>query len=339
MKALSLSIAIIATLCCSAQTKTAQDYVNLAQAEKQKKAYRTANKYIDSAIAQNPSLTTIYTEMALLYTEQKQPSKVLEAHLKLEKLEPTNTQHKINLAQCFFKVNQYKKALDYAYQSPNFIGKDKIVGISLYRDENYGMAIKYLADYIKVNQQDADAAYYLANAYLEVDNYKLAIAEYEHAIKLDSTKNNWHNELGLIYYTFNKYSEAVKSFERAIYNGIAQTNDFKENLAFAYAYAGNTNNADVLFNDLIVRKNNSADFIREVAEGFYAGKRYDKALEYCSLNLQANKNDARTLYVAGLCFIKKGDDDRGKSMCDAAIAIDPGLAKMRKSSGNGQFGL
>ena len=50
--------------------------------------------------------------------------------------------------------------------------------------------------------------------------------------------------------------------------------------------------------------------------------------------LEMDMADAKALYQAGLCFIKKGNEDKGQQMCDKAIQMDPSLAGLRQVRAN-----
>ena len=46
--------------------------------------------------------------------------------------------------------------------------------------------------------------------------------------------------------------------------------------------------------------------------------------------MEADPNDAKALYQAGLNFQKMGQKDRGQQMCDKAIEMDPSLENLRR---------
>ncbi len=167
---------------------------------------------------------------------------------------------------------------------------------------------------------------------MELENEKKAIYFYELALKETNTNASWYSELGLIYYNNNQYKKAIDCFTNAIKNGITQSNDFKENYAFAYIYANDATNAEPILQDLIIRKAGNKELLRDIAEAYYTAKQYDNSLGYCQRLIEMDARDGKALYQAGLCFQKKGQTDRGQKMCDAAIDMDPALGKMRKQT-------
>ncbi len=339
MKSVFTILSCVATISLAAQSTTAEQYFAKGLEEKSKKANLRATRYFDSAINVNPTYVAAIVELAKTHVEQKQYSMAIANYNKAEVIEPNEMAHKESLTNIYFKMCQFKKAMEYAEKCPNLPNRDKILGVSNYKDENYGEAIQYLSASYKKDSRDSEVAYYLAHAYSEIDNTKSATTYFEEALAADTTRGSWHQELGLMYFSLNRYADAARCFEHAMFNGVKVANDFKENLAFAYAYSGALEKADNLFFDLIARKNNNPEFIRDIAHAYYSAKRYDKGLEYCSIVLEKDKKEAKTLYLAGLCFIKKGDDSRGKSMCDAAIEMDPSLGRLKKQQSMDQFGL
>ena len=155
---------------------------------------------------------------------------------------------------------------------------------------------------------NAEVAYALGRTYMELENQKGMMEYYEKAIALDSTKSSWMNELGVICFGAGAYRKAVVYFNKAAAAGFTQSNDFNENLGFAYLYSGEFDKGEKLINSILERKPGNKDLIRDMADAFYGGKQYDKALEYLQKLLEANAKDAKALYQAGQCFIKKGPE-------------------------------
>jgi tetratricopeptide (TPR) repeat protein len=156
-----------------------------------------------------------------------------------------------------------------------------------------------------------------------------AITWYEKAVLLDDKKSKWFFELALLYSNTNNYHKAVIAYTKAAELGFKRSNDFNENLGFAYVYSGDYENGEKLLNDLVSRRPGDKELIRDVATAFFDNKNYDKSLEYCQKLLEMDMKDGKALYQAGLCFQKKGMVERGMQMCDKAIELDPSLAGLK----------
>jgi tetratricopeptide (TPR) repeat protein len=234
------------------------------------------------------------------------------------------------LMELNFSYRQFQNAIDFALRCKTCANKDRIIAMSYYQMEDYGKAEKMLLKLVEKDPKDAEATYTLARTYLEMGLEGKGIPYYVKAVELDDTKSRWHFELGLLYYNNNNYKNAVTSFNKAVDNGLIRTNDFNENLGFAYIYTSDFDKGEKLLNDIIDRKPGDKELIRDIAEAFYDRKMYDKCLSYCQRLMEMDMKDGKALYQAGLCFQKKGETSRGQQMCDKAIELDPSLGGLRQ---------
>jgi tetratricopeptide (TPR) repeat protein len=328
----NLLITILALFCLhftALCNDSAVYYFQKGVEEKTAKRFLVASKNFEIALKFDPTYKEAYLESGYTNLEMRKMAAALQDFKKVNELDPSNELAIKELSSLYFAFKQYQKAVEFANRCSTCDDKDKIIGISYYNDENYGLAEKKLAPYVQKNPADADAAFALARTYLELENEKKAIDFYELAVKAKPTNASWHSELGLIYYNINQFKKAIESFTNAVKNGITQTNDFKENYAFAYIYANDVANAEPILQDLIIRKAGNKELLRDIAEAYYTAKLYDNSLTYCQRLMEMDAKDGKALYQAGLCFQKKGQTDRGQKMCDAAIEMDPSLGKMR----------
>ena len=307
-------------------------YFNKGVEEKTSKRFLHASKNFETAIKFDSNYLQAYLENGYSNLEMRKLRLALNDFTKVFELDNTNQAAIKELASLYFGFKQYQKAVEFTNKCPSCNDKEKIIGISYYQDENFGLAEKVLAPYVQKNPTDAEASFALARTYMELENEKKAIYFYELALKERNTNASWYSELGLIYYNNNQYKKAIDCFTNAIKNGITQSNDFKQNYAFAYIYANDATNAEPILQDLIIRKAGNKELLRDIAEAYYSAKQYDNSLGYCQRLIEMDARDGKALYQAGLCFQKKGQTDRGQKMCDAAIDMDPALGKMRKQT-------
>ena len=110
--------------------------------------------------------------------------------------------HSINKLINFYSTAQYSKSLEY--------------GNSL--------LLKYSSNVIILN--------ILGATYTALEKYKVAIKQYQAALKIDPTNPQVHNNLGLTFKKIKDYSSAKKSFNKAI--------EFKPRFSEAYNNLGLT---------------------------------------------------------------------------------------------------
>ena len=330
MKNLLLAIAV---LTCSQSrgldTDSSSFYFNKGLHEKGNQRLLVASQAFDKAISINPQYKEAYLENAQLLMQMKQLHKAKENYSKLYELDPQNKTAIRELMEIYYNYNQFDKAIELAKKCSECENAQRIIGMSLYKLEDYAEAEKALLAVLQKNAQDAEATYTLARNFLDMESYKKAVPWYEKAVAMAGSKNVWMYELGLLYYNNNDYKNAVIAFEKAAAAGYEQKNDFNENLGFAYIYSGDFDNGEKILADLVRRRPGDKELIRDVAAAFFDSKNFDKALDYCQKLLEIDMKDGKALYQAGLCFQKKGMVERGMQMCDKAIELDPSLAGLK----------
>ena len=311
---------------------SANFYYRKGLEEKAAARFMVAEKFFDKAIRfdakhKDALLQNGYTSLLMRKTDAAKGW-----FTKLYDIDPTSQPAIKELATLYFEYRQFAKAIEFAGKCTTCDNAEKIIAISNYNLEDYGAAVKGLLNVVAKNPNDAEATYTLARSYLDMEQYKLAVPYYNKAVAMDAAKNVWAYELGLLYYNLNDFKNAVTFFNKAAAVGYPQGNDFLENFGYAYLYSGETDKGEKMLLSVLNRKPGNTDILRDMAEAFYNQKLYDKSLDYCQKLMQADMKDAKALYQAGLCFLKKGQKEKGQGMCDKAIEMDPSLASKRQKS-------
>jgi tetratricopeptide (TPR) repeat protein len=331
MKNVLTSCLLFTGISLSAQVKDSSTYYfNKGIEEKEAKRYMVASKYFGEAIQLNPTYTVAYVENGYANLEMRKIDEAKQNFTRAYELDPANNNALRELVELNYNYRHYQKAIDLAQKCATCPNADRIIAMSYYQLENYPKAEKKLLGLLEVNADDAELNYLAGRNYLEMGMEDKAIPYYEKAVQLDNSKSNWFFELGLLYYNNSRFKEAVIAFNKAAEKGFVQSNDFNENLGFAYLYSGEYDKGEKLLLEINERRPGDKDILRDMAQAYYDAKKYDKALDICQKLLEADKDDGRALYQAGLCFIKKGQVQRGQQMCDRAIELDPSLNKLRQ---------
>lgn len=331
MKNLTTIILLLFTITVFSQAgDSAAMFYNKGMQEMNARRYLVASNNFDQAIQLNPSYTAAYLQNGLANKEMRRTDAAKTNFVKAYDLDNNNEQAITELTDIYFSYRQFQQAIDFAQKCKTCDNKDRIIAMSYFQMEDYGKAEKTLLQVIEKNPQDAEATYTLARTYLEMGLESKAIPYYVKALQLDDKRSKWHFELGLLYYNNDNYKNAVISFNKAAENGFIKSNDFNENLGFAYIYSGNFDSGEKLLTEIMNRKPGDKELIRDVAVAFYDRKMYDKCLEYCQKLMEMDMKDGKALYQAGLCFQKKGETSKGQQMCDKAIELDPSLGGLRQ---------
>ena len=331
MKNLLTALSLILAFTASAQTTdSAQYFYNRGLEFKEAKLYSKAAKSLEKAIAIDPKFTAAYLQNGYINAAMYKNSAAIANFSKVRELEPGNMMAIKELMELYYNYRQFAKALELAQLCKDCANAQKITALIYYQQEDYAKAEKALLAVLAKNSNDAEVAYALGRTYMEMEQQKGTIEYYEKAVALDTTKAIWMNELGVIYFAAGNFRKAVVYFNKAAAAGFQQSNGFNENLGFAYLYSGEYDKGEKLLLTVLERKPGNKELIRDIADAYYDSKNYDKALDYCQKLLEADDKDAKALYQAGLCFVKKGQKDKGQAMCDKAIEMDPSLSNMRR---------
>lgn len=312
-----------------AQNDSAKYYFNLGMKEKAERRHLVSYKLIEKAISFYPKYEEAYVELSEIAMEMKQLDNAKTALTAAHEINPKNELVINKLVAMLFNYRQYDNAIALAKTCLSCTSADRIIGISLYNKEDYLEASTYLKRAVAADPKDAEAMYTLGRTLLDMELYKEAVVYYQKAISLDPGKLNWLYELGLIYYNNEDFAYAADCFENAAKAGYVVNNDFNENFGYAALYKGDFDKGEKLLMGVWAKKPNNTTILRDIAEIMYKKKKYDKSLEYCQKLLEMNDKDSKALYQAGLCFIKKGDKEKGQTLCDQAIKLDPSLQGLR----------
>lgn len=329
------NLLIAAAMLISSQTEALDHdstafYFNRGLEEKTNKRLLVAHQAFEKSIALDPKNKNAYLENAQVLMQMRQVHKAKENFTKLYELDPTNKIAIRELTELYYSYNQFDQAIAFAKKCDDCESAQRIIGMSLYKQEDYAAAEKALLVVVAKDPADAEATYTLARTYLDMEAYTKSVPWYEKATAMTGAKSSWIYELALLYYNNNNYKSAVSTFEKAAASGYEQKNDFNENLGYASLYAGEYVKGENLLLGILKRKPNNTTLLRDMAEIFYQQQQIGKSLEYCQKLLELDAKDGKALYQAGLCFIKKGDKEKGQQMCDNAIILDPSLANLKR---------
>lgn len=337
MKILSFFAALIAltNVVFAQNTDSAKFYFQKGLVEKEAKRYLAASSFFDKAINFDIKYAAAYQENGYANLAMRKTDAARGHFTKLYELDPTSMAAITELTELYFSYHQYKKAIEFAGKCVGCPNGERIIAMSSYRLEDYATAVKGLLNVIAKDATDAEAIYTIGRSYLDMEQYIKAVPYYTKAIELDATKNVWMNELGLLYYNLNDFQHAKVYLIKAQENGYPASNDFNENLGYAYIFSGEFEKGEKLLLAILSKKPGNKDILRDIAEAYYQQKMYDKSLNFCQQLLVLDEKDAKALYQAGLCFQKKGQKEKGQSMCDNAIKIDPSLSGLRQKQDGG----
>lgn len=301
--------------------------------EKNARRFMVAFNNFQKAVDYNKSNADAQKELGLTALELRKYGNAEVAFLKLNELKKDDTTAILNLANIYFWTHQWKQAEVYGIKAKSMnigSGWDYILGKSYYQEEDYGNAFKYLQAASKTDSTNADIPYLMARGFVDMNNYKIAITFFKKAISLDSTKFQWIYECALTMATLNDDNNAIKYYLLAADKGYKTDNDYYENLSDSYVAAGQPEKGIELMVKILDKKPADLVLLYSVANAYYKIKKYPEAIDYWDRILFYDKENSRALYMIGMAYQKKGETDKGRQLCDKAIAMDPTLKNLKQ---------
>jgi tetratricopeptide (TPR) repeat protein len=199
-------------------------------------------------------------------------------------------------------------------------------GIDLYTKKNYNGAIKAFQRAIGLSPNSSysvDAANYMAQSYLQLNNTQGAIDAYKKAIQLDGSRDNAHISLGNLYFSQNRYQEAQQEYEQAVKLNPSASNRFS--LGQAYMYNSRYGEAENQFRQV-------QNLEQEKPNGYYGlGQNYAKQGLYSeavsafqkAIDLKQDFYDAYA--EMGYAYADSGQMDEAKQILDLLKDKAPNL--------------
>ncbi len=305
---------------------SSQYYFSKGIEEKTAKRFQVASQYFEKATTFNGSFTEAYVENGYANLEMRRTDQAKASFTRAYEIQPSNTASIKELTNLYFDYRQWDKAIEFAQKCTDCANSNRVIGMSYYEKEDFGQAEKYLLNVTASTPQDAQVIYTLARMYIEMEQERKATPFFEKAVALNPDNSNWAYELGLLYYNNNDFKNAARLFETAAQHGFIRSNDFNENYGYALLYAGNVEKGEQLVWSVYQKKPGNKEIVRGLATTLYELRHYDRSLDYCQRLLEMDAKDGKAMYQAGLAFIKMGQKEKGQSLCDKGIEMDPSLA-------------
>lgn len=301
--------------------------------EKEKGRRMESLKNFEKAAKYDANNKALTQELASAYYDLRKYAQAIDSYKKLIEMGDASPATYKQLLTLSFNFKKYEDVILYAEKLKVIDPSTQIsyyLGKVHYEQDNYGEAIKYLNQAAKDDPSNAEVPYMIGHSYSDMQNYKLAIPFYQKAIALDTSKNYWIYELGLIHYAIHDDKNALKYILEAGNKGYKRDNDYLENLGIAYLNAGQLDQGVAILSEILKKRPSDLNILNMVAEAYYYKGKYQQAIDYWDQVMYYDKNNASALYMIGMCYQKKGEKAKGVQLCDKAIELDPSLASLKQ---------
>ncbi len=290
-----------------------------------------ADKSFQKAIGFNPSNLETRLQYGNYLLDQRKYTFAIEQFGKVLEININQPAALQKMTEVSFQLHRWNDVVMYGFKLAQNGGMKDLkymIGKSQYELENYGQAQKYLSEALTENPKRIETVSLLGKVFIEMSNYKQAIDVYNQTLQLDPSNAQLTYELGLLYYTMNDEKSAVKYFELAAEKGYKKDLDYYENLGLA-AIDIDFNKGKAALDKVLQMKPGSSEILFQIAQSYYKVEKFQEAADSYYAVYTSDPSNSRALYMTGVAFQKKGDKNKGITLCEEAIKMDPNLAQLK----------
>jgi tetratricopeptide (TPR) repeat protein len=338
----ALGFSFIFSINAIGQTDSSAYFLQQANEALEAKKYMLAEKFYDKVLKNNPSNEQVWLKKADVLDAMRKTFLAKEAYEKVYALNQNNTRAIDKLSDIALAYKDFEKAVLYTKICiDRNIGENKHSKLAkLYFDqEDFRQASNYLKTASEKEPKNAEVPYMMSQIWFELSNTPKGLEMLTIAINKDSTKADWHYELAGYYDQLKKYDLAYKHYTSALRLGMRNDNDMKMDLGYCLINMGKFSEGKAFLDEVALKKGVDLVFLNNVAYTMFNKGYYDEAIEWWDRILRLDKNNAKSLYMIGMSFQRKGENNKGMMLCDKAIAMDPSLATHKKEISMGGMGL
>jgi tetratricopeptide (TPR) repeat protein len=332
----TIILATAATLCSTvlfAQFDSSQFYLQKALDEKVKGRKMEVVKSLEKAQTFNKANQQVVAELAGAYLDVRMLAKARSTFLQLEMMGGANAAVYKQLMNLNFNMRQFSDAIKYAELLKKSDPSEKvayILGRSYYEMEDLGNGIKLLEIAMKEEPTNGQIPNLLATAYTNMQNFKQAIPYFQKAIAAEPANSRFYYELALAYYGMGDDQNALKYMLEAGEKGYKKDAEYMQNLSTALMNTGKFAEGLEIMKQALAKRPTDLGLLEIIAEACYDAGKFDEAINFYNKILAIDEKKAEALYMMGMAYQKKGQEDNGRALCDKAIAMDPKLSSLKQ---------
>lgn len=191
-------------------------------------------------------------------------------------------------------------------------------GIDAYTQQDYPTAVKEFKRAAGLGQSSsygADAARYLARAYLQLDDSENAIKAYQSALRIDPYRDDIHVELGHLYFSQAKYEDARAAYAEAVRVNPSTTNRYA--LGQAYIELGRYSDAEDQYDAIQRLAPREAGGYLGMGQAYARQGEHDEAIRQFKQALRLDPDLYGAYSEMGYCYADMGDMENAQAMVDA----------------------
>jgi tetratricopeptide (TPR) repeat protein len=310
-------------------------------------------------LAANPQVGSAYANLAVVYMKRKQWTKALEMLHKAQHFMPHEAGIRLNIGLAYFRQNEYLKAIQpfesVLHDQPAWLQPRYLLGLCYFFAERWAEAANTLAplwaqesgqlSYLYVlsiaahraGQKELDEKataqlvlagegspefhLFMGKAHLNLEQYDLALADFQAAAQANPNLTFIHFNLGLTYLKKQDYERARDEFlkDAEVEPDLAFNYD---ELGDVYALMQQDSDAEKSYREALQRDPKLVNSYVGLAKVYQREEKYSQALSAID---SAGKLDPRRTdihYVRGQLLIHLGRKEEGRKEMEASVRID-----------------
>lgn len=300
-------------------------YANLGVVYMRRKHWAQALDVLQKANHMMPQVAGIRLNIGLAYYRQNQFPKAIPAFESVVRDQPGALQSRHLLGLCYFFTNRWADAaatleplwpqesaqLSYLY----------VLSISAHRAGLKNLDEKATAQLVKIGEGSPEFHLFMGKAHLNLEQYDMALADFQAAADADPKLTFVHFNLGLAYLKKQDFQHARDEFLKDVAVEPDLALNYEE-LGNVYSLLQDDSNAEKSYRQALQRDSSLLNSHTGLAKTYLREKKYPQALAAID---SADKLDPRRTdihYVRGQVLIHMGRKAEGKKELETSVRID-----------------
>jgi tetratricopeptide (TPR) repeat protein len=318
-----------------------------------------AERDFREVLALNPKVGGAYANLGVVYIRRKQWNKALEELRKAERLMPMEPGIRLNIGLAYYRQNDFVKAIP-AFQlvvrdqpeasQPRYLlglcyfFTDRwsdavttleplwpreagqlsylyVLSIAAHRAGNKALDEQATTQLVKIGEGSPVYHLFMGKAHLNLEQYDLALADFQAAAEANPKLAFVHFNMGLAYLKKQDYEHARDEFlkDAALEPDLAFNYD---ELGKVYSLLQEDSAAEKSYREALRRDPHLVNSYVGLAKAYERGGKYEQALAAIDSALKLDPRGTDIHYVKGQVLIHLGRKEKGKEELETSVRID-----------------
>jgi tetratricopeptide (TPR) repeat protein len=300
-------------------------YANLGVVYMRRKQWSKALTELRRAEQLLPHVAGIRLNIGLAYFRQNEFLKAIPPFESVVKELPEALQPRYLLGLCYFFAERWKEAAStleplWPQESgqPNYL---YVLTIAAHRAGEKELDDKALAQLVTVGADSPEFHLFLGKAHLNLEQYDMALSDFQAAAKADPTLPFIHFNLGLAYLKKQDYENARDEFLKDASNEPDVALNYEE-LGDVYALMQQDADAEKSYREALRLDSRLMNSDMGLAKVYLREAKFQQSL--AAIDAAAKLDPARTdvHYLRGQALLRLGRKEEGKKELDTAVRLD-----------------